>query len=135
MKSLFPVICSDTLQASKNFYVSLFGLEPAFEIDWYIQLRSPDDENLQIAFVDTQHPSVPCHYQKTAQGVLVTIELEQVDPIYDKAKSLGLAIELDLRDEEWGQRHFMSVDPNGLLVDVVQMIEPSQAFLKQHGLA
>jgi len=135
MKSLFPVICSDALPASRDYYISLLGLVPVFELDWYMQLQSPNDENLQIAFVDRQHPSVPSHYQKTAQGVLVTIELEQVDPIYSKAKSLGLTIELDLKDEEWGQRHFMSVDPNGLLVDIVQMIQPTQNFLEQHGLA
>jgi len=134
MKSLYPVICSDHVLASRDFYVSLLGLVPVFEIDWYIQLQSPDDENLQIAFVDRQHPSVPGQYQKTSQGVVVTIELEHVDPIYAKAKSLGLAIELDLRDEEWGQRHFMSVDPNGLLVDIVQMIQPKQEFLERHGL-
>ena len=44
-------------------------------------------------------------------------------------------IELSLRDEDWGQRHFMALDPNGLLVDVVQLIEASREFLEQHGLA
>ncbi len=135
MKSLLPVICSESLPASRDFYVSLFGLVPIFEIDWYIQLQSPNDKNLQIAFVERQHPSVPRHYQKMAQGTIITIELENVDEMYAKAKDLGLSITLDLRDEEWGQRHFMSVDPNGLLVDVVQMIQPSQSFLEQHGLS
>lgn len=28
----------------------------------------------------------------------------------------------ELRDEEFGQRHFMVVDPDGLLVDVVETL-------------
>jgi len=135
MNSLYPVICSDTLLPSRDFYVSLFELVPVFDIDWYVQLQSPHDENLQLAFVDRQHPSVPVHFREVPQGVLVTIELKAVDPVYEKAKSLDLKIELELKDEEWGQRHFMTVDPNGLLVDVVQMIQPTQTFLERHGLA
>lgn len=134
MKSLFPDICSDALVESKDFYVSLLGFTPVFEIDWYIQLQSPHDENLQIAFVKRDHVSVPNKYQQTPQGVVITIELENVESYYEKARELDLEIVLELRDEVWGQRHFMTLDPNGLLVDVVQMIEPDAAFLKEHGL-
>ena len=37
---------------------------------------------------------------------------------------------LSLRDEEFGQRHFI-VAMHGLLVDVIQEIEPSDSF-KEH---
>ena len=134
MKSLFPDICSDALVESKDFYVSLLGFTPVFEIDWYIQLQSPHDENLQIAFVKRDHASVPNKYQQTPQGVVITIEFENVESYYEKAQELDLEIVHELRDEVWGQRHFMTLDPNGLLVDVVQMIEPDAAFLKEHGL-
>jgi len=134
MKSLFPDICSDALQASRDFYVSLLGFSTVFEIDWYIQLQSPHDENLQIAFVKRDHPSVPERFRQTPQGVVVTVELEQVEPYYEKAQELGLEIIQELRDEVWGQRHFMTVDPNGLLVDVAQMILPAPEFMKKHGL-
>ncbi len=134
MKSLFPDICSDALQESKDFYVSLLGFSIVFEIDWYIQLQSPHDENLQIAFVKRDHPSVPERFRHTPQGVVVTVELEQIEPYYKKAQELGLDIIQELRDEVWGQRHFMTVDPNGLLVDMVQMISPTPEFMKEYGL-
>ncbi len=135
MKSLFPDICSDHLQESKDFYVTLLGFVPVFEIDWYIQLQSPTDENLQIAFVQRDHPSVPSDYRQTPRGVVVTAEVDRVDPVYEKACACGHEIVLPLCDEAWGQRHFMTVDPNRLLVDVVEMIPPTEAFLREHGLA
>ena len=82
MKSLFPDICSTKLQDSKKFYVDVFDFETVFEIDWYIQLKSPVDENLQLAFVEQNHSSVPKAYQKQAQGVVVTIETDNVDYYY-----------------------------------------------------
>ena len=134
MKSLFPDICSDALQASRDFYVSLLGFTTVFEIDWYIQLQSPHDQNLQIAFVKRDHSSVPERFRQTPQGVVITVELDQVESYYEKAQELGLEIVQELRDEVWGQRHFMTVDPNGLLVDVVQMISPTPEFMKEYGL-
>ncbi len=134
MKSLFPDICSDHLIESKEFYTSLLNFELVFEIDWYIQLRSPTDENLQIAFVQRRHSSVPVEFQDSPQGVVITIELDDVDSVYQKAQEVGYKIVCPLRDEEWGQRHFMTVDPNGLLVDVVKMIPPSPEFARKYHL-
>jgi len=135
MKSLFPDICSTKLQASRDFYVGLLNFKVIFDIDWYVQLQSPTDKNLQIAFVQQNHDSVPKFYQQSPQGVLITVETDNVDMLYDKALKLQLPLALVLRDEVWGQRHFMCVDPNGLLVDIVMMIEPTQEFLQKHGLS
>lgn len=132
MNSLFPDICTHKLSESKKFYTSLLDLDIVFEIDWYIQLKSPFDDNLQIAFVDTNHCSVPNGHQKTSQGVVITIESDSVDGLYNKAKELNLPIVMHLCDEEWGQRHFMTEDPNGLLVDIYRSIEPSQSFMEQY---
>ena len=135
MNSLFPDICSTNLPASRDYYVNLLNFNVVFEIDWYIQLQSPTDENLQIAFVQQKHNSVPKPYQQSPQGVIITVETDNVDLVYHKAIELKLPLALELRDEQWGQRHFMSIDPNGLLVDIVTMIEPTALFLKEHGLS
>ncbi len=135
MKSLFPDICSTNLVDSKEFYVDFLGFNVIFEIDWYIQLQSPSLESIQIAFVEKNHSSVPKGYQKTPQGVVVTVEVENVDAVYQRAQDLGLPVIVNLCNEQWGQRHFMLEDPNGLLVDVYTMIEPTDEFAQQYGLA
>lgn len=130
MKSLFPDICSTDLPACKTFYESLLEFKTVFELDWYIQMQSPTDERLQIAFVAQDHESVPVGYGLKPQGVVVTVEMDEVDIVYRRAQSLKMPIVQKIRDEEWGQRHFLARDPNGLLVDLVQMIEPSEAYAK-----
>jgi uncharacterized glyoxalase superfamily protein PhnB len=39
-------------------------------------------------------------------------------PRFDRG--LGISIEVPIRDEPWGDRHFAVLDPNGIPVDVVQ---------------
>lgn len=135
MNSLFPVICSNAIEESKEFYVSLLGFKPVFAIDWYVQLQSPADKNLQLAFVRRDHASVPGRFQQSPRGVIITVEMDDVDDVYQRARRLGHEMMLELRNEDWGQRHFMVRDPNGLLLDLVQMIQPKQEFLESYGLA
>ena len=127
MTSLFPDICSDDLHASRDFYRALFGFETLFENAWYLQMRLPRDPAVQIAFVRADHDSVPKPYQARARGVLVTIELDDVDACCARALQLGLPLAYPLVSEVWGQRHFMVADPNGLLVDVIQLIPTADA--------
>jgi hypothetical protein len=37
-----------------------------------------------------------------------------------------------LRDETFGQRHFITKDPNGVLIDVIKPIPPSTEFAAQY---
>jgi catechol 2,3-dioxygenase-like lactoylglutathione lyase family enzyme len=135
MYSLFPDICTDDVAASRDFYVALLGFRVAFEIEWYVQLQSPADPNLQLAFVRRGHASVPAGFGDAPRGVLVTVETKDVDAVHAHARAIGAEIVHALRDEVWGQRHFMAKDPNGLLVDVVQLIPPAPEFLREHGIA
>lgn len=128
MKSLFPVICTDDIAASAGFYRRLLALAPVFEADFYVQLRAPDNPALQIAFVQRTHPSVPEGYRNRPDGVVVTVELDDVDQLYVRAEHLDVPIVLGLRDEPWGQRHFMTRDPTGLLLDLVQIIPATTDF-------
>lgn len=134
MKSLFPDICSDNLPASKKFYVDLFGFNVLIDIGWYVQLSSPTDENLQLAFVDRNHASVPASYRHRPSGFFVTVEVADTDKVYQRAQQLGIEIHKPICTETWGQRHFFAVDPNGLLVDVFHMVEADPQFLKEQGL-
>ncbi|MBD0256676.1 MAG: glyoxalase, partial [Cytophagales bacterium] len=38
----------------------------------------------------------------------------------------GVPIEVELRDEPWGDRHFAIVDPNGIGVDIVTYTPPEE---------
>lgn len=53
---------------------------------------------------------------------MVTIHVDDVDETYDRARRLGAEIAVDIRTEGHGQRHFVVVDPNGLLLNVMNNV-------------
>ena len=56
----------------------------------------------------------------------LTIEVDDVDALYEKMKSQGVSIKIDIRDEPWGDRHFAIQDPNGIGIDLVKYTAPDQ---------
>jgi catechol 2,3-dioxygenase-like lactoylglutathione lyase family enzyme len=122
VNALFPVLMTDRLAESRDFNADLLGMRLAFEADWYVQLLSTTTPAAQLGLVASGHESVPPRFPRAAAGVLVTVEVDDVDAVYERAQARGLGIELSLRDEDWGQRHFITRDPNELAVDVVQVI-------------
>lgn len=132
VESIYPVIGTDKIAASRDFYIRYFDFAVSFEADWYISLKSKHNPQCELALLDYRHASVPQAYRHPARGVLINIEVAEVDSVYEKLKQAGLAMLLALRSEEWGQRHFMTQDPNGLLIDVIQNIEPEGEYAQQY---
>jgi catechol 2,3-dioxygenase-like lactoylglutathione lyase family enzyme len=123
VNALYPVLITSDLSRSRQFYAGLLELEAVFESYWFIQLVAPGDGGAQIGLVAAGHDSIPSRFRwEEGVAALVTIEVEDVDGVFARATSLDLPIELSLRDEEWGQRHFITRDPSGVAVDVVQVI-------------
>jgi uncharacterized glyoxalase superfamily protein PhnB len=50
------------------------------------------------------------------------MHVDDVDGAYGRAQKMGAEIVEEIRDEEYGQRHFLVVDPNGLLINVMSAI-------------
>lgn len=48
------------------------------------------------------------------QGVLIVIEVDDVDSHYKSALEKELPIKEELRDQDWGHRSFRVSDPNGI---------------------
>lgn len=124
MNSLFPLILTDWLEGAAEFYRTLFSLEVVAELDWYVQLQHPDNAAIQIAFISPDHHSVPASHRSAPHGVLVTIEVADAAAVRHVVETAGHPVLVELQDEAWGQRHFMTQDPTGLLVDVVQQLGP-----------
>jgi uncharacterized glyoxalase superfamily protein PhnB len=49
----------------------------------------------------------------------ISVQVDDVDAVHAAAVKRGLQIAQGLRDQDFGMRHFMVVDPNGLLVNVL----------------
>jgi uncharacterized glyoxalase superfamily protein PhnB len=53
---------------------------------------------------------------------VLTVHVDDVDEAYERALRLGAEVLVEIRDEDHGQRHFVTVDPNGLLLNVMSVL-------------
>lgn len=133
LTSCYPVICTERLAASRDFYTRLLGFEITFEADWYLSLRRPGDPPYELALLDHTHPTLPAAYRTPVRGLLLNFEVTDVDAEWDRLVTrAGLSPKLTLRDEDFGQRHFIVADPNGVLIDVITPIAPTAEFAGQY---
>lgn len=114
-------VVTEKVQESKDFYVRLFGCEVLYEGEdgWFVLLQLGDSE---LGFMKPGLESQAAIYRPAfkGQGVWIAINVEDINAEYRRIKALGVTIEVEMRDEPWGDRHFVVVDPNGIGVDVVQ---------------
>ena len=111
-------ICSDDLDKSKAFYAKLLELEVKYESDWYVQLCSPENTDVEYGIIRRDHELVPFEYQNKPSGVYVTFVVPDVDVTYRKALEMGLPVAQEPRNEFYGQRRFLTHDPSGCLIDI-----------------
>lgn len=126
--SYYPVILTDDVAGTAAFYRDNFWFKPLFEIDWYVHLQSTEDETVNLAIVQGDHPTVPQVARGRVSGLILNFEVDDPDAEYARVQAAGLPILHTLRDEAFGQRHFITTDPNGVLIDVIKPIPPSAEF-------
>lgn len=131
----YPVIQTDDVEGTTAFYVDNFRFRIMFESDWYTHLQSTEDDGVNLAVLQGDHETIPEQGRGTVKGMILNFEVEDVDIEYERSRAAGLPILKSIRDEDFGQRHYITRDPNGVLIDVIKPIPPSAAFLAQYAAA
>ncbi|ORL45810.1 hypothetical protein IIF7_09165 [Zunongwangia atlantica 22II14-10F7] len=118
-------IITHKLVETKAFYTEVLDFGIRFENDFYLLMHTPN-ESAEISFLLPGHPSQQPIFQPefNGKGVYLTLEVDNVDAVYKKMKEKKIAIEVELREEDWGDRHFAIVDPNGIGIDIVTYSAP-----------
>ena len=129
-KSSFAVFTVADLAAAESFYTEHLGFEVVFSGDWYLHMASAS--GVQVGFLLPNQPTQPPIFQRaySGEGVIFSLEVDDADAAFAAAKSRSLSIVLELRSEDWGQRHFCIRDPNGVHLDIVQSFEPTEEYQK-----
>ena len=122
MKKLYPITITNKLSETKEFYVSFFNFEVVFEADWYIHLRHESGVELAVMLPNLENQPEFLHNSYSGNGIVYSLEIDDAKAEYNRLKELGATFVLGLKDEEWGQRHFMMKDPSGMYIDVVQQL-------------
>ncbi|MBZ9998064.1 VOC family protein [Mesorhizobium sp. BH1-1-4] len=130
--SYYPVLMTGDVAGTAAFYVRHFGFRPLFESDWYVHLQSADNRRVNLGIVQGDHGTIPEEGRGRSSGLLINFEVRDPDAVYARILAAGLPILRTLRDEPFGQRHFITKDPNGVLIDIIKPIPPSEEFLAQY---
>ena len=129
----YPVLMTERVRETARFYIDHFGFVPQFEADWYVHLQSATDPALNLAVLARGHATIPAaQRQASVGGLLLNFEVADVDAEHARLMAAGLPEVQPLRSEDFGQRHFITQDPNGVLIDLITPIEPSKAFMAQY---
>ena len=119
VRRIVPDIKSKDLDASRQFYVDVLGLEVAMDMDFIVTLVSPSNPTAQVSLMrdDDSLAILP----------QMSIEVADVDDVHSRAVSRGLNIVYPLTNEPWGVRRFFVTDPNGIVINVMCHIGGAQS--------
>lgn len=114
-------IITNKLAETKAFYTDVLGFGVTFENEFYLLMHTPGHTS-EFSFLLPNHPSQQALFQPAfgGQGVYLTIEVDDVDALYEEIRNKGVEIKIAIRDEPWGDRHFAIQDPNGIGIDLVK---------------
>lgn len=130
MRSLYPLILVQNVEASAVFYEKHFGFTRVFSRDWYIHLRSPAQSVYELAVIAFDHETIPPAGRAPTKNLVLSFEVEDAAAVHARFVSAGVTIIQPLRDEVFGQRHFIATDPTGIMLDVITPIDPDPEWLK-----
>jgi catechol 2,3-dioxygenase-like lactoylglutathione lyase family enzyme len=115
---LLTNLCSDRLGESRDFFVSLLGFAVTYDSDRDLELRSPDHPEPELGLIARSSELVPAGVQQAPTGMDLTFVVPDVEAAFAQAMARGLGILQELRNGFHGQRRFLTLDPNGCLIDI-----------------
>ncbi|MRH87239.1 glyoxalase [Nocardia sp. SYP-A9097] len=109
--------------ASAKFLIDHFGFTEAMSADGFASLTRPD-AGLNVIYLRTGLESFkPASSAGSAgQGVLVVFTVEDIDTEYARVQAEGVPIATPIETEPWGERYFQTLDPNGIVIQLVQWV-------------
>jgi uncharacterized glyoxalase superfamily protein PhnB len=85
--------------------------------------------SISLGLMSSDHPSSPPGPEVfDGRGVIFTLQVDDARLLSERLVAAGVPLTYPLTDTPWAQRRFMVTEPSGIVVDVVQQIEPAPGF-------
>ena len=98
-------------EAAQAFYGDLLGLDTLMDMDWIRTYGAETDMSVQISVMTQGGSDTPVPD--------ISIEVDDIDAVLEKARAMDIAIAYGPVDEPWGVRRFFVRDPFGKLVNIL----------------
>lgn len=112
-------------RASARFLTEHLGFTEAMAAEGFVSLTRPD-AGLNVIFLRTGLASFKPEALagRSADGLLIVFVVDDVDREYARLVAEGVEVVTPIETEPWGERYFQMADPNGVVVQLVQWVEP-----------
>lgn len=109
--------------ASARFLIEHFGFTEKMSADGFVNLTHVD-AGFDVVYLRTGLDSFkPKRLGGSAgEGLLIAFVVEDIDAEYQRVRDAGVPIETPIETEPWGERYFQALDPNGLVIQLVQWV-------------
>jgi len=111
VRRIVPNIAADRIEEARRFYGNLLGLDLVMDLDWIVTFAGDGMVRPQI--------SIATHGGSGTDVPDISIEVDDVDDIFERAKALGFEIPYGIADEPWGVRRFYVRDPFGRTLNIL----------------
>jgi catechol 2,3-dioxygenase-like lactoylglutathione lyase family enzyme len=108
VRRILPNLAAPDPAALQAFYRRVFALEPAMDMGWIVTLAGPGTAPPQLSLVAPQ-----------GETPALTIEVDDLDAVLDRAAAAGVRPEYGPAREGWGVRRAFLRDPAGNLLNVM----------------
>ncbi|WP_307204312.1 VOC family protein [Paenibacillus harenae] len=110
---------------SSKFLMAHFKFQEKWSADGFAYLTHRGF-NMPIIFLESGKDVLPESIRNdTVSGVIVAFIVEELEVEYERLKNEGVTITEPIREDPWGERLFQVTDPNGVVIQLVQWVEPS----------
>lgn len=114
VKRIVANIDTQNLEAAKSFYQDVLELNLLMDHGWIATYGLDREMSIQISFASEGGSHTPTPD--------LSIEVDNVDAIFEQMKKAGFQIEYGPVNEPWGVRRFYVRDPYGKLVNILTHI-------------
>ncbi|MEO1091020.1 MAG: VOC family protein [Pseudomonadota bacterium] len=105
-------------ERARAFYADVLGLAVAMDMGWIVTFVAASQSAPQVSFAT--------HGGSGTTVPDLSVEVDDVDAVYERAVAAGLDITYGPVDEPWGVRRFYVRDPFGKIVNVLSHGDPRQ---------
>ncbi|MDO3676958.1 VOC family protein [Paenibacillus ehimensis] len=121
------------VEASSRFLKTHFKFQEKWSADGFAYLTH-HGLNMPLIFLESGKDVLPEAIRNDkVSGVIVAFVVDELEVEYERLKNEGVTITEPIREDPWGERLFQVTDPNGVVIQLVQWVIPSDSqFTENH---
>ncbi|GAB2183879.1 VOC family protein [Roseibium sp. LAB1] len=114
VKRIVANIASAETGKAQSFYGDVLGMDLAMDHGWIVTFAGESGAMAQVSIAAEGGGGTPVPD--------LSVEVDNLEDVLEKAQAQGLRIEYGPADEPWGVRRFYVRDPFGRLVNILQHV-------------